>query len=255
MYMCEQVLKKGKMHLYYKLCKLLLKWEHYETWIWSVSKSKPENRLESTLMKYSNEVNYTLTTFGNLIKVIHKPVSVNHEEVEFGLTVSNFTTWLKSLPLLTPTQTKGNSCSGTTSISNNRSGQGTGKSMCCIKKKRHSLPQRCNESIYMILLNILMQQKPEMLWLKSPDDEIFKYSSLHFEFHLQNSLSTWLLPLEFTPADALSISKWKKTSTCKSPFTSYNKWPKPASSSCQEGKLHSFKGFVNCALKASNKLP
>lgn len=68
--------------------------------------------------------------FLNAITTAHKPVSVNHEEVEFGLTVSNFTTWLKSLPLLTPTQTKGNSCSGTTSISNNLSGQGTGKSMC-----------------------------------------------------------------------------------------------------------------------------
>lgn len=60
----------------------------------------------------------------------HKPDSVNHEEVEFGLTVSNRTTWLKSLPLLTPTQTSGYSCSGTTSISNILSGQGIGKSMC-----------------------------------------------------------------------------------------------------------------------------
>lgn len=60
----------------------------------------------------------------------HKPDSVNHEEVELGLTVSKRTTWLKSLPLLTPTQTRGYSCSGTTSISNTRSGQGIGKSMC-----------------------------------------------------------------------------------------------------------------------------
>lgn len=64
------------------------------------------------------------------------PISVNHEEAEFKLIVSNWTTWLGSVPLLMATQTMGYSCSGITSISNTFSGLGSGKSKCCKKITR-----------------------------------------------------------------------------------------------------------------------
>lgn len=124
---------------------------------------------------------------------MHKPVSVNHEEVEFGLTVSNFTTWLKSLPLLTPTQTKGNSCSGTTNISNNLSGQGTGKSMCQIKKQKHILERK--QVYYQIFklyrkcqpIDLLLHKtvtdrytKPELRRLESPHADLVKIDRMSF---------------------------------------------------------------------------
>ena len=63
------------------------------------------------------------------------PISVNQEEQELRLMVSKRTTWPGSEPWLIATQTRGYSCSGTTSISNTFSGLGRGKSKCCHEKK------------------------------------------------------------------------------------------------------------------------
>lgn len=55
----------------------------------------------------------TLTTKSSVIFQLQtaaqllSPASVNHEEVELGLTVPNLTTWLSSVPLLTATQMRG----------------------------------------------------------------------------------------------------------------------------------------------------
>lgn len=61
---------------------------------------------------------------------------MNQEQVALGLTVSNFTTWLSSEPLLTATQMRGYVCSGTTNISKTSRGHGRGKSMFCREKKK-----------------------------------------------------------------------------------------------------------------------
>lgn len=60
-----------------------------------------------------------------------RPELVNQDVLEFRLMYSTATGRLGLVPRDTPMHTSGYSCCGTTTISNTRTGLGSGKSKCC----------------------------------------------------------------------------------------------------------------------------
>ncbi len=91
-------------------------------------------------------------------RAVPELISVNQDEQELRSIVWKRTTCPGSVPWLTATHTRGNSCSGTTSISNTRSGFGKGKSKCCEREREREIKaSQCHMPSFVLFSLYLIQ--------------------------------------------------------------------------------------------------
>ncbi len=147
-------------------------------------------------------------------RAVPELISVNQDEQELRSIVWKRTTCPGSVPWLTATHTRGNSCSGTTSISNTRSGFGKGKSKCCEREIERDKSFTMSYAIFCFIQSVFNSTSSLQILFFCMSN-LYKHESLHGFVPLQQNN-----PRQQSSAEILvtcvRIPHWKKEKVSRS---------------------------------------